>query len=196
MEQLLSFLHSVQPLSPALREHLCVSVRIRVLAKKEFLLRPGQVARNMNFIESGLLRAYYMNGDTEVSSWFMKEGDVCVSIESFYKQKASYEFIQAIEDTALLYIDYAELENIYKNFPEFNFIGRVLTIKYLELWAQQLYAIRMQNAKERYEWLVRYHPGILLRVPQKYIASYLDITPETLSKIRGEKDIYKPKPCI
>ena len=147
---------------------------------------PGNTCRNMCFISSGLLRAFYMQGDNEVSSWFMKEGDVCVSIESFYAQKPGYEYIQAIEDTEYFYIDQCELENIYKTYPEFNVVGRVLTIKYLNLWAQQLYAIRMQSAPERYEWLLRYHPELLLRVPHKYIASYLDITPVTLSKIRNK----------
>jgi CRP-like cAMP-binding protein len=117
----------------------------------------------------------------------MKEGDICVSIESFYDQAKSYESIQAIEDTDLFFIDHEELENIYMKHPEFNWIGRILTIKYLKLWSQQLYAIRMQNASERYAWLLEYHPDLLLRVPQKYIASYLDITPETLSKIRSVK---------
>jgi CRP/FNR family transcriptional regulator, anaerobic regulatory protein len=196
MDKLLYFLHTVYPLSPALRGHLREIVKTKSIAKKEYLLRPGQVARNMHFISRGLLRAYYLRGYTEVSSWFMKEGDICVSIESFYQQRESYEFIQAIEDTTLYYIDYQELEKIYKDFPEFNRIGRVLTIKYLALWAEQLRAIRMQSAAERYGWLLEYNSEILLRVPHKYIASYLDITPETLSKIRGETAYSKPKLSI
>jgi len=186
MDKLLSYLHSIHPLSPELREHLLITVKIKSLQKKEYLLRPGYICRYMCFISSGLLRAYYLRGDTEVSSWFMKEGDVCVSIESFYKQQPGYEYIQAIEDTEYFYIDQRELENIYKTYPEFNAVGRVLTIKYLNLWAEQLYAIRMQSAAERYEWLLKFHPELLFRVPQKYIASYLDITPETLSKIRSK----------
>jgi CRP-like cAMP-binding protein len=187
MENLLSFLHAVHPLSAGLREHLSMIVRVRVLTKKQFLLRPGQVSRDMCFIETGLLRAYYEKDNVEISSWFMKEGDVCVSIESFYNQQKSYECIQAIEQTELFFIDYQELQHIYCRFPEFNIIGRILTIKYLQLWTQQLYAIRMKSAAERYQWLLHFHPDLLLRVPQKYIASYLDITPETLSKIRCEK---------
>jgi CRP-like cAMP-binding protein len=150
----------------------------------------------MCFIKKGLLRAFYVKGENEVSSWFMKEGDICVSIESFYGQRPGYEYIQAIEDTQLYYLYYAELELIYQKFPEFNVIGRILTIKYLTLWSEQLYAIRMQNAKERYEWLLQFHPELIQRVPQKFIASYLDITPETLSKIRSEREFFKQKTTI
>ena len=114
----------------------------------------------------------------------MKEGDVIVSIESFYDQQKSYESIQAIEDTELFFIDFDELEYAYREFTEFNFIGRVLTIKYLKLWSRQLYSLRMRSAAERYEWLMEHYPELILRVPAKFIASYLDITEVTLSKIK------------
>jgi CRP-like cAMP-binding protein len=196
MENLIFFLDSIYPLSPGLREELLLTIKSRHLPKKNFLLKPGKVSRKIYFIHTGLLRAFYEKDGTEVSSWFMKEGDICVSIESFYEQVESYESIQAIEDTELFFIDHAELENIYVKYPEFNWIGRVLTIKYLKLWSQQLYAIRMQNAAERYTWLLEFHPDLLLRVPHKYIASYLDITPETLSKIRCRNMIANQKSTI
>ena len=196
MDQLLTYLRSIHRISPALEDHLLQIVKWKIIKKKSFLLKPGQISRNMCFIQKGLLRAYYVRDQTEVSSWFMKEGDICVSIESFYEQRPGFEYIQAIEDTELFYIYYAELEEIYKQFPEFNVIGRILTIKYLSHWSRQLYAIRMQSAKEKYEWLFNSHPELIQRVPQKYIASYLNITPETLSKIRGEKEICKLKQSI
>jgi CRP-like cAMP-binding protein len=114
----------------------------------------------------------------------MKEGDVIVAIESFYDQKKSYESIQAIEVTEVYYISFEELEYTYREYSEFNFIGRVLTIKYLKLWSQMLYSIRMRSAAERYDWLMNNYPELILRVPAKFIASYLDITEVTLSKIK------------
>jgi len=196
MDELLEFLNSIYPINMDLEDHLLGIVKLKSITKKTFLLRPGQVSRYMCFIKKGLLRAFYVKGENEVSSWFMKEGDICVSIESFYGQRPGYEYIQAIEDTQLYYLYYAELELIYQKFPEFNVIGRILTIKYLTLWSEQLYAIRMQNAKERYEWLLQFHPELIQRVPQKFIASYLDITPETLSKIRSEREFFKQKTTI
>lgn len=186
MENLMDFLDSIYPLSVGLRNQLTAIIKFKKLPKKALLLKPGIVSRGIYFIHKGLMRAYYEKEGNEVSSWFMKEGDVCVSIESFYDQVESYEFIQAIEDSELFFIDYNELESIYSQFTEFNTIGRVLTIKYLKLWSQQLYGIRMQSAADRYQWLLKEHRELVMRVPQKYIASYLDITPETLSKIRSK----------
>ena len=185
MEELLTYIESIYPLSAALREHLKTVVRAKTVYKKEFLLKAGKISHNLCFIQKGLMRAYYLKGNTEVSAWFMTDGDFIVSIESFYEQKESYESIQALEDTEMFYIDYDELEYIYKHFLEFNYIGRVITIKYLTLWAKQLFSIRNQTAEERYLWLLANRPEIILRVPAKYIASYLDITEVTLSRIKN-----------
>jgi CRP/FNR family transcriptional regulator, anaerobic regulatory protein len=187
MENLLRFLDSVHPMTEQLITHLSRTIREREVRKLQYILRAGHVSRHVHFIGSGLLRCFYIRGEAEVCSWFMKEGDVIISIESFYDQKESYESIQALEDCSLFYIDYTELQYIYRNFPEFNFIGRVLTEKYHKLWAQQLYGIRMQQAPERYKWLLDNFPELVLRVPAKYIASYLGITEVTLSNIKSRK---------
>lgn len=115
----------------------------------------------------------------------MKEGDVIISVESFYHQKESYEAIQALEDSTLHYITYAELQYIYKTFPEFNFIGRVLTEKYYGLCERRAYSLRMQRSQQRYEYLLENHPELILRVPAKDLASYLGITKVTMSKLRA-----------
>ncbi len=187
METLLQYLGSIHPLSKELIDYLSTHVQTKALRKKDFLLRAGHVCREIYFIERGLLRCFYHNGDTEVCSWFMKEGDVIISIESFYQQQPSYESIQALEECSLVYIEYEKLDHIYHNFSEFNFIGRVLTEKYYQLWAMQLYALRMKQAPERYQWLIENHGELIQRVPAKYLASYLGITEVMLSIIKGKK---------
>ncbi|MBO9565367.1 MAG: Crp/Fnr family transcriptional regulator [Niastella sp.] len=188
MDILLRHLESIHPLSDELREYLLNHVRCREITKRDYLLKAGSVSRHVCFIVSGLLRCFYVKNDSdaEVSSWFMKEGDVVFSIESFYTQTPSYESIQALEDTQVFYISFEELEFIYQQFPEFNFIGRVLTIHYHKLWGEQLYSIRMHTGKQRYEWLLNNHAELLQRVPAKYLASYLDITEISLSRIKGQ----------
>lgn len=186
MNEVLQFLQSICSLSPQLIDYLSQHLKCRELSKKDFLLRAGHISQSVCFIQQGLLRAFYAHGDKDVTSWFMKEGDVTFSIESFYDQVESYENIQALEDSIIYYINHKELEYIYKTFPEFNLIGRILTIKYHKLWVKQLYSIRMQSACDRYKWLLENHPDLLRRVPAKYIASYLDITDVTLSTIRAK----------
>jgi len=186
MEELLRYLSSIHPLSDGLIEYLHNHLKEKKLSKKDFLLKAGQICRHIYFIEKGLLRCFYLKGEMEVCSWFMKEGDVITSIGSFFSQKESHESIQALESCQLYYIEYNELQHIYNNFSEFNFIGRVLTQKYYILWDQLLYGIRMQQAQERYKWLMDSYPELILRVPAKYIASYLGITEVTLSKLKGK----------
>lgn len=187
MKTLFELLTALHPLSESLVQELIRQLRHMELKRKDYLLKAGRVCRNICFVEEGLLRCFYKRKGHEVSSWFMREGDVIISIESFYQQKESYESIQALEDCSLYYISYEVLQEIYGKFPEFNFIGRVLTEKYYTLWAQQLYALRMQQASERYQWLMEQHPELILRVPAKYIASYLGIDETTLSRIKGRK---------
>lgn len=172
-------------MSGGLRQYLEEKLQYREIPKKAFLLRAGHICRNVYFIESGLFRCFYVKGNTDVCSWFMKEADIIVSIESFFRQKESYESIQALEDSCIYYVDYPTLQHIYKEFPEFNFIGRELIQHYYILWAQQLYGLRMQNSAERFQWLMQNHPELFLRVPAKYLASYLGITDVTLSKLKS-----------
>ena len=187
MDVVVQFLRSIHPLSPELEEHLAQTLKHRELSKKQYLLRASHVCRNICFIKQGILRCFYIKDQHEICSWFMKEGDVIVSVESFFQQKASYESIQAIEPCEVYCIEHSQLEYIYRHFPEFNFVARVLLQKYYMLSEQRLYSLRMQRSQERYDYLMNNHPDLILRVPAKYLASYLGITEVTLSKIKGRK---------
>jgi CRP/FNR family transcriptional regulator, anaerobic regulatory protein len=185
MEALLAYLESIYPLSDGLKTHLGQVLKTKEIPRKGYLLKAGHFSRNICFIGKGLLRCFYMRDGHDISSWFMKEGDVIVSVESFFLQKESYESIQALEDTLIYYISYDELQKIYRQFSEFNFIGRVLTERYYIQSEQRLFSIRMMRSQERYDYLMEHHSELVLRVPAKHLASYLGITEVTLSKIKG-----------
>ena len=186
MEHLFYFLNGIHPMSDALKQYLWKHLKVLILQRKEYLLREGHICNKICFIQSGLLKCFHVQHGTGVCSWFMKEGDVIISVESFFTQKPSYEAIQAIEDCELYFIEYDELQFIYRHFPEFNFIGRVLTEKYYTLSEQRLYSMRMQRASERYQYLLDHFPELVKRVASKYLASYLGVTEVTLSKIKGK----------
>jgi len=186
MEQLLEFLNSVYPLSDDLVNYLMQNLQSKVFKKKEMLLEKGRICKNIFFIEKGLIRCFYLLNEKEVSSWFMKEGDVIISVESFFKQVPSYESIQALEDCTVYYISYEQLMHAYVTFVEFNFVGRILTEKYYTLCEQRLYSLRMHKAVERYNDLLQNDPEIIQRVPSKHIASYLGISLETLSRVKSK----------
>lgn len=139
MEMLLRSLESIHPMSDGCKEKLASFLRYKELPKKELLLQAGHICQHIFFIQKGLLRCFYFKNDVEICSWFMREGDVMISVESFFRQTTSYESIQALEDSELYYMQYSELQEIYRNFPEFNFIVRVLMEKYYCLSERRLF---------------------------------------------------------
>ena len=189
MEEIFALISSLCPVSPELAVHLTHTFKEKTYKKNEYLLKEGNTCGKICFIVKGLTRCFYNNGILEVCSWFMKEGDMIVSVESFFQQKPSSESIQAIEDCEVIYITYEELQFMYKNFPEMNYIGRVLTEKYYILSEQRLYSLRMHRAGQRYQHLLENFPELVQRVPVKYIASYLGVAKETLSRNRSKKKL-------
>lgn len=187
MKELLLLLNNIHPLSPSLQQYLNDKLKSRTVHKKEYILEAGHVSRHIYFIRKGLLRCYYMEGGQEVCSKFLKEGDIVVSASSFFLQRESVEYIQALEEAILWYLCFDELQYVYKHFPEFNTISRVITTKSYLLSEQRLTFIRMKSAADRYSLLIRNFPELILRVQAKYIASYLGISVETLSRIRSRR---------
>ncbi len=155
--------------------------------QKQFVLKEGQVAQKMYFIEKGCVRGYYLKEGQEVNSWFMKEGDFVISIVSFYAKSPSEEIIETLEESLLWSISRQNLERLYLQYPAFNLVGRLLTEKYYVLSEQRTQNLRKKTADERYRNLVASFPDISNRVPLKYIASYLGISSETLSRLRAKK---------
>jgi CRP-like cAMP-binding protein len=181
------YIRSLYPVSESLRDHLEDTVKEKRLARKEFLLKAGQVCGNVCFVEKGLFRSYYIKEEKEISAEFMREGDICVALESFLTQAYSQENIQALEDSIVSYISYDELQRIYRDYPEFNRIGRLLLEKCQLHSIQRLRAMWMQRSEDRYEWLIRKFPDLQQRVPARYLASYLGITEGMLSTIKGRR---------
>ena len=185
MEDALSLLNGIYELPKPCINYLSDHIRSQKTRRDEYLLVPGQISKRLYFIQKGLLRAYKLNADREVSVWFMKERDFCTSVPSFYRQIESIEYIQALEDSELLYITFEHYKHLCNVYMEFNFVARELITQYFLLWDQLFDGIRMRSAKERYEWLRANHPELLLRVPQKYLASYFDMTEVSFSKMKN-----------
>ncbi len=186
MKEFFEILSSIHPLSAALQQHLSTVLKSVTIERKNFLLQEGEICKSICYIEKGLVRCFYNRHSKEVSSWFMREGDLIISVESFFQQKPSYESIQALEDCTLICIQYDELQDMYKTFYEMNFIARVFTEKYYTLSEQRLYSLRMQRAPERYKFLMDNFSELIKRVPSKYLSSYLSISEETLSRIKSK----------
>ncbi len=186
MKEIFDFLNSIHPISSKLADYLIVNLKPCNVKKGTILLKEGQVCSTIFFITKGLVRSYYLKDNIEISSWFMKEGDIIISVESFFTQKPSYEYLHTLEDCELWGISYQDLDYIYHNLPEFNFIGRVLTEKYYIKSELRLYNIRKQKGKDRYSIFMTNEPDLIRRIPSKYIASHLGLSIETLSRLRSK----------
>ena len=190
MEELLSFLNSIAlsggwPLSPGCLDCLRAVIKNTTVKKEEYLLSAGQVCANIYFIRSGLLKCFYMLRDKKVSDWFFGPNETVVSIDSFYDQAPGIDYVQALQESHLFYISYEEYNHLFRTFVEFNVVGRILTNKYLRVWHRQARNIRMLSKYERYLYLMEHQPGLINDVPGQDLASYLDMRPETLSRIRA-----------
>lgn len=185
MSRFIDFLNTIQPLSPALTEALVRAAKTEQLPAHEVLLRPGQVARRVYFLETGLVRGYTLLRGREISSWFMQAGDFVISILSFFTQQPSEECLELLEPAVVHSISYDQLQELYRDFPEFNFIGRQLIEHYYVLSEQRAQHLRSRTAQERYELLLRDFPTAFQRVALKHIASHLGVAAETLSRLRN-----------
>ena len=184
MKELLAFLDSIAPMEPELCDFITERLQTKSIPAKSFLLKAGQVSHHIYFLEKGLVRCYYMLGNRDISSWFMRESDVVVSVNSFFTQSPSVEYIQAMEDCEVQYISHAELEEAYRTFVGFNIHGRKILTHYYCLSEQRAASMRSMKAHERYAWLKQHEPWLLDRVPRKYISSYLGVTEATMTHTR------------
>lgn len=154
---------------------------------KTTLLQEGQISRTMFFIEKGCLRTWINSDGKEITTQFFFEGSSVASIESFRTNLPSLYSIGSLESCILQTISQKEFQYIIENSPESGKEIEKHLFRRLFQTQQLFYSYLKNNPRKRYEELIEHHPEILQRVPQHYIASYLGITPVSLSRIRNRR---------
>lgn len=119
--------------------------------------------------------------------WLMPEGSFVYSTVSFINEIPTEMGIKAIEKVKLLYITKPDLQTIYEKVPQMERVGRLVTEQTLTEYEKFLLLIRYRSSEEKLAWFEETFPTLVNRVPQKYIASYLNIRPETLSRVRSKR---------
>jgi CRP-like cAMP-binding protein len=154
------------------------------IKKGEHFLIEGQVCRSVAMIKSGLVR-YYINDDgNEGTYYFGSEGDFVCDYESFLPQAPTNKNIQALEDTSLYVISHDGLQQLYKGLKEGERLGRLAIEQIFVHNIQQLSSFYKDSPEVRYQRFLSTYSDISQRVPQYYIASYVGIKPQSLSRIR------------
>jgi CRP/FNR family transcriptional regulator, anaerobic regulatory protein len=188
LDEVLEFLNFIYELTPECRLHLEKVVKFKRVPKGEVLLEMGEVNRHLYFIRSGALHCYYYVKDRTVSDWFFLENATVVSIGSFYDQVPSEDYIVALEDCELLYITKEDYDFLNWTYLEFNFIARVLLEKYLKIFHAHARMIRKTAAADRYQFVLKKMPELVQRIQVGDLATWLNMEPSTLSRVRGHHD--------
>lgn len=156
----------------------------RTYSQGEIFVRAGAAANTVFFVEKGLCRLFYYKDDKEVTAWFAFENTTLATL-SFLAQTPNDEYLQALEPSTIIAVPYKDLQNLYLRYPAIERLGRTQLEQMTLHLGQRLKSLQFCTAKERYQELLHAFPSLPQRVPQHYIASFLGITPETLSRIRA-----------
>ena len=152
--------------------------------KGEVILKEGDVCKNIYWVVKGLVRQFYIKNGKELTEYMAVENTICMSIESLFKEEPSRQQIHAIEPTIIFALPKARLEKEAVRNVNIQMMYRKILEESLILSQIHADMLRFESAQERYAKLVKRSPQLVLRAPLLYIASYLQMTPETLSRVR------------
>lgn len=173
------------PLSRESVHALAEIVVCKKYRKGEIVLKAGEVCKAMLFIEKGLLRQFYYKYDKDLTEHIGYENGMIICIESYFKQEPTRLMVETLEPSVVWELPKAQIEELASKYDDIEQLYR----KFIEhsLIESQIKAdvLRFEPAHERYNKLLRLHPEILKRAPLVYIASLLQMTPETLSRVRS-----------
>jgi CRP-like cAMP-binding protein len=159
-------------------------LKIRKFNKREYLIKPGEIENYLNFITRGLVRKFYKKDREEFNVQISTEGHLIHVQESFHSRHPSEFYVEAIEPSQLISVTYNDLENIYAHSAKMERLGRlVITHTTILRDRLQMHLIKY-SPRERFLNFVTKNPELLQRVPQKYLASFLNIQPETFSRFK------------
>lgn len=165
---------------PALQEF----AEIRVYPKGHALVERDTVCQHIFHILIGSCRLFYYQNDREITSWFAFESETITS-SSFFSRQPGDEFVETLEPTTVIQISHEKQQTLFVKYPEAERYVRLQQEQLIIRLEQRLKGLLFQTAHDRYEHLLKVFPSIMLRVPHHMIASYLGITPETLSRMRS-----------
>ena len=160
--------------------------RVIEIKKKEIILTKGNICRDVFFVLNGLLRVFFVDKDGEEKTFhFSLENTFSADYESFLKKIPSNYSIQALEDTTIVLMSFEMLHDGYKYLRNGEKLGRLLAEEYFFIFNDKIQTIYTQTPIERYNDLKEKFPNILQRIPQHYIASYLNVSSVHLSRLKN-----------
>jgi CRP-like cAMP-binding protein len=182
LERLRQYVSGYVPLTDEEFALLAENITIRSFGKRELLVRAGENELYMNFVVKGLVRMYFYHSRTEIITNIAKEGELISASASFLSGQPSNYFVETLEATTLLSLSRDDLDKIYGLSSRIERLGRLMTTFFVlqkEEWEEEWMRL---DTRERFVRFVEANPELVSRVPQKYLASYLNMKPETFSR--------------
>lgn len=184
MEQLLKSIQDYISLNEKEIELLSNAVEKRMFSKNDIIFTEGNVAEDIYFVTKGCVRLFYTVDGTDKTAFFYTEGQFICAGESYTYNIPAVENYQAVEDTELLIFSKSKIDLLLKEVPSVEVIARIATENELITCQKVIASFVTKSAEERYIDLLNTQGELFQRVPQQYIASFLGVSPETLSRIK------------
>lgn len=177
-------LNSIYPLSKELNKFFSTKLISSQYKKGDYIVRRGEFCDRIHIIRKGLVRGYFNYNDKEITTWVSVDNEMVTSISGYFKNEPALESIQCLEDTFTESLSYNDMHFALKNFEEMAHLNRILMEQYYLSAEYRAFVARIPAAKDRYEYFVNmFNPEIVKRLPKKYLASLLNMRPETLSRM-------------
>ena len=191
MNQLIENINLYAPLSDREVSLLQQAVEKRVYQKNELIFTEGKISNEIYFVTKGCVRLFYNVDGMDKTAFFYTEGKFICAGESYTFNIPALENYQAVEQTELYIFTKSKIEVLLQAAPKFEIIARIATENELITCQKVIASFVTKSAEERYLDLLNTQGELFQRVPQQYIASFLGVSPETLSRIKSR--VYKKK---
>ncbi|MEI9921068.1 MAG: Crp/Fnr family transcriptional regulator [Bacteroidota bacterium] len=176
---------SIMPMTDADLEIMFSILGRRQVKKKEFLLRKGEVCRNVYFVLNGFLRIYYLDQlNQEINYKFVDQGNFIVDFQSFLTHIPSRYYIQAMKDSTVFVLSHKDIHANYAASHTWSNFGRLIAEGVFLEMNERIEMMLFMTPEQRYEHLVKTKPSLIAQVPQRHLSTFLGIKPESLSRLK------------
>lgn len=181
-----SYINKRSNISEETLNSICSQFNLIEVRRNDILVEFDEICNGYYFVNNGCLRLFtYSSDGNEITRHFGFKGGFCTALPSFIQHMPSQEYLQAIEKSQLLYISRLKFYHLVDTIPQFAFIYReILELGFINA-QKRIYSFQGFDALEKVRWAIAFQPDFLLRLSNKMAASYLGISPSTLSRIKS-----------
>ena len=179
-----NYFSRISPLSKEESDAIAQSMQTKSFKKGDHLIREGQISTRTYFILEGCIREYILTEGEEKTTNFFTEEQWAISLNTFTPQNAAKHNWICVEDTTVVVGDEQQAQALFKRFPRFETISRIIMEEAFAKQKEALASYYTDSPEQRYLKLLKSRPGLVQRIPQYHLASYIRVKPESLSRIR------------